>query len=179
MKNLSTFKVKYVMLMLFQKHFAILNNTIRLTHNNLYTHHGEGIWRFTMNNSKRTAQQVTIASEAMSSNEVILTLGNTPSSLIDMADYVEISVNGKCLPVGEHKLSFPITFEDGTTSTIEISMTAWLNKEHGKACLTAKQEALEEEKKQADLKRKVEALQSMTPEQMMAMMLGNLDKLKI
>jgi hypothetical protein len=144
----------------------------------LYTPYGEGIWRYIMGNNNRTAKQVTIASEVMG-NIVALTLGNTPTSLIDMADYVELSVNNKCLPVGEHKLSFPITFEDGTTSTIEISMTAWLNKEHGKQCVSAKEAKLEAEKKEAELKRKVEAVQSMTPEQMMSFMLGNLDKMKL
>jgi hypothetical protein len=116
-------------------------------------------------------------------DEAMIGIGNLPKTLADMANYIQRSPSkigsdgkergNKVLPVGEDKYSFEFTMSDGTISTIEVTLTAWLNKEHVKAAESAlEREAKEKAEKarfEAELKEREALLANFTPEQIETM----------
>jgi hypothetical protein len=154
------------MLMLFQKHFAFLihsNNTIRCIHNHLYTHYGEGIWRSIMTNT-RNAKAITASVSLLDATTQVVSITNLPTSLADMANYIEMSKNDKTLPAGEIRLEFEVTLQDGTITTFGGTCPLWLNKEHVKASVKA-QEAEKQAIKDKEIQlAKEEAMASLSPE---------------
>ena len=103
-----------------------------------------------------------------------------PKSLIEIGQTVEMSDNGKVLPAFEGKISFEVTLEDGTVTTVSGSLALWYDKKHIKAAKEAAKKAADEASKAAKeaevMKQKEALLQCFTPDQIQALVaLGMLE----
>jgi hypothetical protein len=109
------------------------------------------------------------------SNKITFSFSQLPDSMVDMAEYIRVSdtridkytgkeKGGKVMPVGDGKLTLEYTMDDGSTSTIDFVITAWLNKNHVGAALEAQAKKIEEAARLEDEAKKLKALQSLTPD---------------
>lgn len=98
---------------------------------------------------------------------------NLPSGLVELGQSIKLSDNGKVLPNYEAKISFEVTLDDGTVTTISGSLAMWFAKEHTKAAVSAAKKAKEDAEKaahEAEVQKQKEALLSnFTPEQIQAL----------
>ena len=127
-------------------------------------------------------RKITVSNSTMDNgNTVVLSLDKSslPVSLDSLAnDFIELSKNNKTLPVGETKVSFE-TIIDGQSVVISGTLALWFDKTTVKAAVDAVEAAKKEAARLAELEAKVNAVQNMTPEELKAMVLGNLDKLNV
>ncbi len=83
-----------------------------------------------------------------------------PEKLIDFD--VEYSSNKKLLPSYEAVVTFDITLEDGTVTTLSGTLPLWLNKSHAKEALKIREKAAREEEER---QKKEAILSAFTEEQ--------------
>jgi hypothetical protein len=115
-------------------------------------------------NNTRQAKAIVAKTEALDATTVVVSISNLPTSLADIANYIEMSKNDKTLPAGEAKIEFNVTLEDGTITTFSGTLPLWLNKEHVKAAVKAKEDAEKAEKARQVQLAKEEAMASLSPE---------------
>jgi hypothetical protein len=131
---------------------------------------------------ENVTKKISLAVVEADSTAALISLENLPVDLADLGTYISHSpskvIDGKerghkVLPVGEQTFTVEYKLADGTITTIDVTMTAWLNKEHVKAAetaLEAKRKADEEAAhKEAFMAKQAELMQNFTPEQIQAM----------
>lgn len=112
----------------------------------------------------RKAKAITATTSVLDATTQVVTIQNLPTSLADMANYIEMSKNDKTLPAGEIRLEFEVTLADGTITTFGGTCPLWLNKEHVKSAVKAQEDAIQAEKQKAVQLAKEEAMASLSPE---------------
>jgi len=96
-----------------------------------------------------------------------------PTSIIEIGESIEYSMNGKLLPSYEGKIVFEVVLGDGTVTQISGCLALWWDKKHAKAAVAAAEQArkeAEQARKAAEVRAKrAELLKAFSAEQIQAL----------